>query len=92
MKKDEAILQKWQTRLQKARQEYQHALDKMDESEALYRGTHKIDRTRGSTSKNNPKEATTVRNVVAEIIEAEVTSDIPTPKVTPQHQEDEQLA
>ena len=92
MKKDEAILQKWQTRLQKARQEYQGALDKMDESEALYRGTHKIDRTRGSTSKNNPKEATTVRNVVAEIIEAEVSSDIPTPKVTPQHQEDEQLA
>ena len=92
MKQNEAILQKWQTRLQKARQEYQHALDKMDESEALYRGTHKIDRTRGSTSKNNPKEATTVRNVVAEIIEAEVSSDIPTPKVTPQHQEDEQLA
>ena len=92
MKKDEAILQKWQTRLQKARQEYQHALDKMDESEALYRGTHKIDRTRGSTSKNEPKDATTVRNVVAEIIEAEVSSDIPTPKVTPQHQEDEQLA
>lgn len=92
MKKDEAILQKWQTRLQKARQEYRHALDKMDESEALYRGTHKIDRTRGSTSKNEPKDATTVRNVVAEIIEAEVSSDIPTPKVTPQHQEDEQLA
>lgn len=92
MKKDEAILKKWQDRLQKARQEYQHALDKMDESEALYRGTHKIDRTRGSTSKNEPKDATTVRNVVAEIIEAEVSSDIPTPKVTPQHQEDEQLA
>lgn len=92
MKQNEAILQKWQTRLQKARQEYQHALDKMDESEALYRGTHKIDRTRGSTSKNEPKDATTVRNVVAEIIEAEVSSDIPTPKVTPQHQEDEQLA
>lgn len=90
MKKDEAILQKWQTRLQKARQEYQHALDKMDESEALYRGTHKIDRVKGS--KTDPKDATTVRNVVAEIIEAEVSSDIPTPKVTPQHQEDEQLA
>lgn len=90
MKKDEAILQKWQNRLQKARQEYQHALDKMDESEALYRGTHKIDRVKGS--KTDPKDATTVRNVVAEIIEAEVSSDIPTPKVTPQHQEDEQLA
>ena len=90
MKKDEAILQKWQTRLQKARQEYQHALDKMDESEALYRGTHKIDRVKGS--KADPKDATTVRNVVAEIIEAEVSSDIPTPKVAPQHQEDEQLA
>lgn len=90
MKKDEAILQKWQTRLQKARQEYQHALDKMDESESLYRGTHKIDRVKGS--KADPKDATTVRNVVAEIIEAEVSSDIPTPKVTAQHQEDEQLA
>lgn len=90
MKKDEAILKKWQDRLQKARQEYQHALDKMDESEALYRGTHKIDRVKGS--KTEPKDATTVRNVVAEIIEAEVSSDIPTPKVTPQHQEDEQLA
>lgn len=90
MKKDEAILKKWQDRLQKARQEYQHALDKMDESEALYRGTHKIDRVKGN--KTDPKDATTVRNVVAEIIEAEVSSDIPTPKVTPQHQEDEQLA
>lgn len=90
MKKDEAILKKWQDRLQKARQEYQGALDKMDESEALYRGTHKIDRVKGS--KTDPKDATTVRNVVAEIIEAEVSSDIPTPKVTPQHQEDEQLA
>lgn len=90
MKKDEAILKKWQDRLQKARQEYQHALDKMNESEALYRGTHKIDRVKGS--KTDPKDATTVRNVVAEIIEAEVSSDIPTPKVTPQHQEDEQLA
>ena len=90
MKKDEAILKKWQDRLQKARQEYQHALDKMDESERLYRGTHKIDRVKGG--KLDPKDATTVRNVVAEIIEAEVSSDIPTPKVTPQHQEDEQLA
>ena len=90
MKQDEARLQKWQTRLQKARQEYQAALDKMDESESLYRGTHKIDRVKGS--KVNPKDASTVRNVVAEIIEAEVSSDIPTPKVTAQYQEDEQLA
>ena len=62
----------------------------MDESEALYRGTHKIDRVKGS--KANPKDATTVRNVVAEIIEAEVSSDIPTPKVAAQYHEDEKLA
>ena len=92
LKKDRNLLQKWQERLRKARQEYQSALDKMDDCQALYMGTHKIDKTRGTTAKVKPKDATTVRNVVAEIVEAEVSSDIPTPKVTPQHPEDEQLA
>lgn len=88
MKKEEEILQRFQARLEKARREYQPEINKMIEREALYRGTHKIDRT-GS---QKPQDASTARNIVAEIIEAEVSSDIPTPKVTPRHQEDEALA
>lgn len=91
MKKERALLQLWQERLQKARAAYAAELGRMAEYEALYRGTHEIDPVRGGTVKR-PKQATSVRNVVAELVEAEVSSDIPTPKVTPQRKEDEQLA
>ncbi len=89
-KSDEAILKKWQDRLSKARSKYQPELDLMVEREEIYRGTHKIDKVHGKTQKT--QDAVIARNVVAEIIEAEVSSDIPTPKVTPRHEEDEQLA
>ena len=89
-KSDEAILKKWQDRLSKARSKYQPELDLMVEREEIYRGTHKIDKVHGKTQKT--QDAVIARNVVAEIIEAEVSSDIPTPKVTPRHKEDEQLA
>lgn len=92
LKKDEAILQKWQERLQKARRQYAAELGRMDEREALYRGTHQIDRPRGSKAEGKPQDANIARNVVAEIIEAEVSSDIPTPKVTARNREDEGLA
>lgn len=88
--KDEDILRKWQERLKTARGKYATELTRMGEREALYRGTHKIDRKRGSEVA--PADATIAQNVIAEIIEAEVSSDIPTPKVTPRHREDEGLA
>lgn len=91
MKKERALLKLWQERLQKSRAAYAAELGRMSEYEALYRGTHEIDPVRGGTVKR-PKQATSVRNVVAELVEAEVSSDIPTPKVTPQRKEDEQLA
>ena len=91
MKKEKKLLQLWQERLQKSRAAYAAELGRMAEHEALYRGTHEIDPVRGGTVKR-PKQATSVRNVVAELVEAEVSSDIPTPKVTPQRKEDEQLA
>ena len=91
LKKEKMLLQLWQGRLQKARAAYAAELGRMSEYEALYRGTHEIDPVRGGTVKR-PKQATSVRNVVAELVEAEVSSDIPTPKVTPQRKEDEQLA
>lgn len=86
------LLRRWQERLARAYNAYADALERMEEREALYRGTRTIDRPVGSQSPYAPRDASTVRNIVAEIIEAEISSDIPTPKVTPRRAADEVLA
>ncbi len=87
--KSKKKLETWQERYAAARIAYEATLSKMDEYEALYRGTHTIKSKGGS---NSPKEALHVRNIVAEIIEAQIDTNIPQPKVTAQHKGDEHLA
>ena len=79
----------WQARLQRNENAYSHRLAAMDERERIYKGSRKIDkRVIGAYT----DEAAHVRNLTAEIIEAQVNSSIPQPKVTAMRQEDEYKA
>ena len=87
MKKDDKQtkdLEKWQGRLASARSAYSAELDKMRKREAMYYGSHEII--------NGKKQATNVRNAVYELIESQVDTSVPQPKVTAIHAEDTALA
>lgn len=63
-------------------------LDKIEERERLYFGDKDI---RGKNGKA-AKKATNVRNIVYELIESQVDTSIPQPRVTALHPEDKELA
>ena len=87
------------TKLQKARSQYETAktayssdLKAMEEFDKLYNGNRSV---YGNPNKPNiqpSKVAINVRNIVYELIESQVDSSIPMPKVTPIHEEDKELA
>ena len=79
----------WQARLQRNESAYSHRLAAMDERERIYKGSRKIDKR---VIGDYTDEAAHVRNLTAEIIEAQVNSSIPQPKVTAMRQEDEHKA
>lgn len=77
-------LEKWQGRLASARSAYSAELNKMRKREKMYYGSHEII--------NGKKQATNVRNAVYELIESQVDTSVPQPKVTAIHAEDTELA
>jgi len=82
-------LEMWKKRLSRDEAQYEAELSRMDERERLYRG----DREYPMMSRDDKSGRTPhVRNIVAEIIEAEVDSSIPAVKVTAMRKEDEKLA
>ncbi len=82
-------LSTWKERYEYAKEKYRAELDRMDRRERLYKGDPTLwPVTEGDTEGRTPH----VRNLVAEIIEAEVDSGIPAVKVTALHREDEELA
>lgn len=82
---------KWQERLEVARKSYESELDLMKENEKLYSGSREV---KGNPNKPQPatKVSSQVRNITYELIESQVDSSIPMPKVTPIHAEDLKLA
>ena len=91
MKRDELRkLRQWQDRLETAKEAIQPELNRMGKRESIYDGDPAIYKPDGT--KAEAGRATHVRNVAFELIEAQVESDIPTPKVTAIRQEDEWLA
>ena len=90
MKKSEQNkLRLWQSRMERNKVQYDAELAKMDHREAIYRGT---DVFRGIT-RDDPDGATPhVRNLAGEIVEAQISSAIPQPKVTARRQKDEMKA
>ena len=88
-KADKKELRKWQDRLSAAQVAYESEAALMDARERLYLGGNGIK----ALLERDKKESTPhVRNIVAELIEAQVDSNIPTPKVTAMCREDEPLA
>jgi len=85
----EKRLHKWQRKLSQNKEAYAEALSQMDKREQLYLGTKAIF---GANESSDVKRALHVRNIVAELIESQVDSNIPQPKVTPKRAEDEPLA
>lgn len=78
----------WQAALEKSKSAYSPALLAMEQREALYSGTDRIDGPEKSASKS----ASTVRNIVFELIESQVDSTIPMPRVTAKNPQDAPLA
>ena len=91
-KKNQGKLTAWQHRLQYNVSAYSSQYDRMDRRELLYRGNREIKQVYSGEKGGNPTEARHVRNIVAELIEAQVDSNLPQPKVTPMRKEDEGLA
>lgn len=86
--KGDSSLKKWQDRLRINRSEYETELERMDERDAMYNGTKQISGIDGKAA----KKSNYVRNIIGEIIEAEVDSSIPLPKVSAKRPEDEDRA
>lgn len=78
----------WKRRLKANDTAYSAEAARMDGREALYRGSDEI---RPIVAKDRARERETphVRNLCAEMIESQVDSNIPQPKVTPRRKRDE---
>ena len=86
-------------KLSKARRQYEEAksaysaeMSKMTENDALYNGDRNVMGNPNKPLKKPTKVAINVRNIVYELIESQVDSSIPMPKVTPIHEEDSERA
>ena len=92
--KEEELLALWQGRYEKAKAAAAEERVRMDEREALYRGSREIDRVNasGELVLSGGAPATVVRNIVAECVESLVDSTVPQPKVTARSEKDELLA
>lgn len=91
-KKAQGKLPLWQERLRRNSAAMQEEFDRMDKRTALYNGTREIEKTPDTKSSKAAALATGVRNIVAELMEAQVDSSFPMPKVTARRQEHEELA
>ena len=88
-KQDKNKLRMWQDRLARNQSAYDVETAKMDKREQLYAGTREL---RPIVKGERTNQTAHVRNLIAEIIESEVSSSIPQPKVTARRQKDEAKA
>ena len=84
-------VKKWQQKLEVAKNQYNNEINNMKTYQDYYDGTRKVqaDANRGT---DPTKLATNVRNIVYELIESQVDSSIPMPKIRAIHSEDDELA
>ena len=90
-KKAQGKLPLWQERLRRNSAAMREEFEQMDKRTALYNGTREIDKVPNAKSQGTA-QASGVRNIVAELMEAQVDSSFPMPKVTARRQEHEELA
>jgi len=81
----------WSDRLDNCRKHYEDTRSKMKTYNDYYEGTRKL-QADANIGKDPTKLATNVRNIVYELIESQVDSSIPMPRVRAIHAEDDELA
>ena len=86
---DKAKLEMWKGRLARAESEFADEVGRMDERERMYKGRRD---TMGLTRDDRDGETVHVRNLCMELIESQVDSSIPQPKVTARREQDQPLA
>lgn len=84
-------LSEWKRRLEEAKAVYGEDRKKMITYRNYYRGTRDI-APNVNSSATSIKKASNVRNIVYELVESQVDSSIPMPKVRAIHPEDDELA
>ena len=82
-------LEQWKKTISSDETAYSKQIDRMDERDSLYKGSHDIQRI---TDNQKVKITYHLRNIIAELIEAQVDSRIPMPKVTARRPGDEAKA
>lgn len=88
-KQDNEKLARWQERFRLAKNEYQPEITAMEKRDRYYMGCKDIYNPDGQKAE---KGAANTRNIIFELIESQVESSFPTPKVTPYRRQDEELA
>ena len=81
-KNGQGKLPMWQERLRRNSAAMREEFEQMDKRTALYNGTREIEKTPDAKNSKAAALATGVRNIVAELMEAQVDSSFPMPKVT----------
>lgn len=83
-------LKRWKSKYEDAKSKYDDVLRDMSINEDYYDGSKSVyGPDKRSTA---PEQAINVRNIVYELIESQVDTSVPMPKVTAVHEEDEELA
>jgi len=82
---------KWRGKLENARIAYATVLQEIGKNQAVYEGTRQVNGN-PNTNISAKNLSINVRNIAYELIESQVDSSIPQPKVTAIHEGDEELA
>ena len=82
---------KWRGKLENARIAYSSTLSEIKKMQGIYEGTREVNGN-PNTNVSAKDLAINVRNIAYELIESQVDSSIPMPKVTALHEGDENLA
>ena len=85
-------LKKWQGKFENAKSKYQDELDRMEMQKKYYIGDRHVKGNPNKTSGYASKMSINVRNIAYELIESQIDSSIPMPKVTAIHEEDKDKA
>lgn len=83
-------LDKWRGKLEKSKLAYTTTLNEIKQNEKLYEGTRSV--LDPHDMGYAPKEAVNVRNICYELVESQVDSSIPMPKVTAINEGDAEIA
>ena len=89
--KEDKRRDEWRSKLENARIAYGPVLSEIKKNQGVYEGTREVNGN-PNTSVTPSKVAINVRNIAYELIESQVDSSIPMPKVTALHEGDEHLA